>query len=337
MTDKDLPPLPAEADDSGAVSLMEVEPSPVQDTPTEYKDSYFAAAAGDRSPDREHEGIRRTNTLGLGNHGAAWYCECCTSLPHPLPHPLTNDAVTRIQKYSSYAFAVVSAFHVANTALIPLATRSVAESNRYLLLTRPYYQSTITEPLLVGIPLVAHVASGIALRLYRRRQALKRYGAETRLDKRSIPWPALSGTSALGYALVPLAAFHVWTTRLLPLYLHGDNSLISLSYIAHGFAAHPVLSFAGFSALIAVGTWHTVWGAAKWLGLTPAQVSLQDDHRDLTRKRRWYGVNAVAAAVAGLWLSGGLGVVGRGAKTVGWIGKEFDELYKYVPLMGAAQ
>jgi hypothetical protein len=262
-----------------------------------------------------------------------------TTLPSSSPSSnpiLTTVAVTRIQKYSSYAFAVFSAFHVANTALIPLATRSIAESNRYLLLTRPYYQSTITEPLLVGIPLVAHVASGIALRLYRRRQALTRYGAETRIDKRSIPWPSLSGTSALGYALVPLAAFHVWTTRLLPLYLHGDNSLISLSYIAHGFASHPVLSFAGFSALITVGTWHTVWGAAKWLGLTPSQVSAHEEHKDLTRKRRWYGINAVATVVAGLWLSGSLGVVGRGAKTVGWIGKEFDELYKYVPLMGTS-
>ena len=241
--------------------------------------------------------------------------------------------MTRIQKYSSYAFGVFTAFHIANTSLIPLAVRSVPEANRYLLLTRPYYQSTIAEPLVVAIPLIAHVSSGIALRLYRRRQALHRYGAETRTDKRSIPWPTLSGTSLLGYTLLPLASFHVWATRILPMYMHGDSSLISLSYISHGFATHPFLSFAGFSALVSVGVWHFAWGLAQWMGWKPSQVSVYSEHRDLDKKRRWYSINGVAAVVAGLWLAGSLGVVGQAGKTVGWIGKEFDDLYRYIPFM----
>ena len=241
--------------------------------------------------------------------------------------------MTRIQKYSSYAFGVFTAFHIANTSLIPLATRSVPEANRYLLLTRPYYQSTVAEPLVVALPLLLHVGSGIALRLYRRRQALQRYGAETRTDKRSIPWPVLSGTSLLGYVLVPLASFHVWTTRILPLYMHGDNSLISLSYISHGFATHPFISFAGFTALVGTAVWHFAWGAAQWLGWKPSQVGLHAEHKALSRKRRWYGINGVAALVAGVWLAGGLGVVGRAGKTVGWIGREFDDLYAYIPFM----
>lgn len=241
--------------------------------------------------------------------------------------------VTRIQKYSSYAFGIFTTFHIANTSLIPLAVRSVPEANRYLLLTRPYYQSTLAEPLVVALPLLAHITSGIALRLYRRRVALQRYGAETRTDKRSIPWPALSGTSALGYILLPLASFHVWTTRILPAYMHGDNSLISLSYVSHGFATHPFLSFAGFTALVSTGVWHFVWGASQWLGWKPSQVNAYSEHKDLERKRRWYFINGVAAAITGLWLAGGLGVVGRAGKTVGWIGKEFDELYSKVPFM----
>lgn len=249
---------------------------------------------------------------------------------------VTFTIVTRIQRYSSYAFTVFTSFHIANVALIPLATRSVAESNRYLLLTRPYYQSLLTEPLLVALPLVAHVGSGIALRLYRRRQALQRYGAETRNDKRTIPWPALSGTSALGYALLPLASFHVWTTRILPLYAHGDSSLINLSYISHGFAAHPFVSFTGFTALVGIGAWHIVWGAAKWMGFAPSQVSSRDPDELLLRKRRWYGINAASAIVAGLWLAGGLGVVGRDGKVIGWIGKEYDELYRYIPFLGGS-
>lgn len=241
--------------------------------------------------------------------------------------------VTRVQKYSSYAFAIFTAFHVANTSLIPLAVRSVPEANRYLLLTRPYYQSTLAEPLVVALPLIAHVTSGLALRFYRRRQALQRYGAETRTDKRSIPWPALTGTSLLGYTLLPLASFHVWTTRILPMYMHGDSSLISLSYISHGFATHPFVSFAGFTALVATAVCHFAWGLAHWKGWKPSQVSAHSEHTDLDKKRRWYVINGLAATVTGLWLAGGLGVVGKAGKTVGWIGKEFDELYAYIPFL----
>lgn len=52
-----------------------------------------------------------------------------------------------------------------------------------------------------------------------------------------------------------------------------------------------------------------------------------DEGRHLSKKRRWYGINAVSAVVTGLWLAGSLGIVGRGGKTGGWIGREFDELY----------
>lgn len=117
------------------------------------------------------------------------------------------------------------------------------------------------------------------------------------------------------------------------MYMHGDSSLISLSYISHGFATHPFLSFAGFSALVSVGVWHFAWGLAQWMGWKPSQVSVYSEHRDLDKKRRWYSINGVAAVVAGLWLAGSLGVVGQAGKTVGWIGKEFDDLYRYIPFM----
>lgn len=115
--------------------------------------------------------------------------------------------------------------------------------------------------------------------------------------------------------------------------MHGDNSLISLSYISHGFASHPFISFAGFTALVSAGVWHFAWGAAQWMGWKPSQVSPYAENKQLAKKRRWYGINGVAALVAGLWLAGGLGVVGRDGKTVGWIGTEFDELYSKIPLM----
>ncbi|OCK78423.1 hypothetical protein K432DRAFT_356803 [Lepidopterella palustris CBS 459.81] len=294
----------------GVLGLTEVEPSPVDETPLEGSKDYFPSQSSSSTP-----GHPRTSILGLGNHGPAYY-------------------LTRIQRYSSYAFTVFASLHITNTSILPLLTRSVRASESYLLLTRPYYQSALTEPLFVVLPLAAHMTSGIALRLYRRSQALQHYGAETRRDRKHIPWPVLSGTSTLGYALAPLLVFHFWTTRILPTYLHGDSALINLSYISHGFTLHPVVSFAGFTALVGVGAWHIVWGWARWLKLAPSQVGAVGAQGQMMKKRRWYGVNAVSALVAGLWLAGGLGVVGRGGKTSGWIGREFDELFRYVPVLG---
>lgn len=119
------------------------------------------------------------------------------------------------------------------------------------------------------------------------------------------------------------------------MYLHGDNSIINLSYIAHGFALHPLASFAGFTSMIGVAVWHTTWGWAKWLGLTPNQVAQNGYDSQVAKKRRRYSINGVAAAVAALWMAGGLGIVGRGGKTGGWIGHEFDDLYKHMPLLGS--
>ena len=133
---------------------------------------------------------------------------------------------------------------------------------------------------------------------------------------------------------MPLASFHVWTTRILPLYAHGDSSLINLNYISHGFALHPFVSFTGFTAMVGVGVWHFVWGAAKWLGFAPSQVKNTEENNALVRKRRWYVINGISATLTGLWLAGGLGVVGRDGKMPGWVGKEYDELYKYLPIIG---
>jgi hypothetical protein len=63
----DLPPTPEEGE--GVMGLMEVDPSPVEETPVEFKEGYF--------PDTESQSKprvpTRTSTLGLGNHGPAYY------------------------------------------------------------------------------------------------------------------------------------------------------------------------------------------------------------------------------------------------------------------------
>lgn len=77
-----------------------------------------------------------------------------------------------------------------------------------------------------------------------------------------------------------------------------------------------------------------VWGWATWLGLSPDAVVTNDAaRRGFARKRRWYRVNGLAAFVAGVWMAGGLGVIGRGGATGGWMGKAFDELYSKIPLV----
>lgn len=296
--------------------LQEIEPSPVEETPQGSKDGYFPSTNDVENLAQPY----RSSTLGLSSHSPSWY-------------------LSRIQKYSSYVFTAYGAAHIVNTSIIPLITRSVPESERYVLLTRPYYQGIPAEPLLIIIPLYAHVLSGIALRIVRRNLNANRYGdSSSRESKKSFFstdfWPRVSGISKLGYPLVPLLAGHVFINRVIPQQWPGGQSNVNLSYVAHAFAKHPVVSYAGFSALIGVGVWHITWGWAKWLGYTPEQTTVQGGERELWKKRRWYIINALSAAVTGLWMAGGFGVIGKGGFAWGYIGRIYDQMYQTIPLVG---
>jgi hypothetical protein len=242
--------------------------------------------------------------------------------------------VTRIQRYSSYAFTIFASFHITNTSIIPLITRSVPAADTYLLLTRPFYQSLPFEPILITGALGLHMSTGLALRLFRRRQQVHRYGAENAEERRRLAWPPVTWTSATGYLLVPLVLGHAFINRVVPLLYEGGSANVGLEYVSHGFAKHPLISWVGFTALVTVGSWHIVGGWAKWLGLTPQQVTSWSGDVQLIRKRRFYLIIGVAAAVAGLWLAGGLGVVGRGGEATGWLAKEYDFLYSKIPIVG---
>jgi hypothetical protein len=284
--------------------------------------------------------------------------------PHPNHHPdakldlgLTPhlSPVTRIQRYSSYTFTVFATLHLATTSLIPLVTRSVPASESYLLLAREIYQTPLSEPLLVALPIVAHVASGVAIRLLRRSQNLRRYGGATPggailpLHRRqpSAPahqriWPALSWISCSGYVLALAVGLHAFVNRGLPLVVEGDSANIGLAYVSHGFARHAVLSWAAYGGLLVVGCGHMVWGWAKWFGLSqragwrpgPPTGNVRVDREVKKRRRRvWYTVNGVVVFVAGLWAAGGLGVVARGGPALGWVAKVYDGLFDRIPLL----
>ena len=274
----------------------------------------------------------------------------------PLVAPIDrlNPPVTKCQRYSSYTLTIFTSIHLANTSLIPLFTRSVAASEKHLLLAREIYQTPLSEPLLIGLPVLVHVASGVGLRLLRRAQNLRKYGGATpgmhALHRRSrhagssTPsvriWPALSYISASGYGFAVFFAAHLVMNRVLPLACEGDSSNIGLAYVSHGFARHAVVASVAYAGLLVAGCGHMVWGAAKWLGLSSQAVPIWAsssngsgvvDKRVRRRGRRiWLGVHATAATLTLLWSAGGLGVVARGGPTPGWIGDIYDGLYSKV-------
>ncbi|KAF7560034.1 hypothetical protein G7046_g4124 [Stylonectria norvegica] len=238
----------------------------------------------------------------------------------------------RIQRLSSYAMGFFTSLHLANVSLIPAITRSVAGSETYLLMTREIYQTSLTEPILVALPVLAHIGSGIALRVLRRSRNTKRYG-DTSL------WPPVSYISMSGYAFTVFYTAHAFVNRILPLQVEGDSSNIGLAYVAHGFARHPVIARIAYIGLIVVGCSHMIWGQAKWLGIAPSTNGWQgsssvgvDKATKKQRRRKWIGIHGAALGLAALWAVGGLAVVARGGLTDGWIGKVYDNLFATVGL-----
>jgi hypothetical protein len=253
-----------------------------------------------------------------------------------ISHSSTIYYLTAVQRYSSYVFSAFGVMHIVNTSIMPLVTQSVPASEKYMLLTRPYYGSPLAEPLIVLIPMWAHVLSGLALRIYKRNLNARRYGESySKENQKSFLvkfWPHLSTVSKLGYQFVPLIVGHMVINRVIPKLYNG--SAIDLGYVSHAFAKHPAVSYAGFAALIGIGTFHITWGWAKWLKFTPIQATGTGAERESRKKRRRYIINGVAAAVAGLWMAGSFGIVAKGGAAPGWIGKQYDEMYKMIPVVG---
>ncbi|KAK7418062.1 hypothetical protein QQX98_004201 [Neonectria punicea] len=241
----------------------------------------------------------------------------------------------RIQRFSSYAMGFFTSLHLANVSLIPAITRSVAGSETYLLMTREVYQTSLTEPFLVALPVIAHVGSGIALRLLRRSQNLRRYGGA--MPGTTSSWPSFSYISISGYALTVFYTAHVFANRILPLQVEGDSSNIGLAYVAHSFARHPVIAQVAYIGLLAVASGHMVWGQAKWLGLAPSTKEVQRTGtlaagKKKYQRRKWAGVHGAAVGFAALWAVGGLAVVARGGLTDGWVGRVYDDMFATVGL-----
>lgn len=256
-----------------------------------------------------------------------------------------------IQRYSTYPPSMFIALHAANTSIIPLIMRSVPASEKYLLLTRPTYQAPSLEHFVLTVPIIAHIASGIALRSMRARRRAKLYGAETRMQRYLIrSWPMPSLQARLGYALVPLLGTHIAVNRLIPLTVDGGSSGVGLGYVAHGFARSPIFWNIFYTLFVAVSVWHVVGGWANWMGhrVTTARtergrgrgsqggiLGVMESKDEARRRRtiRWI-VHGIAALGTAIWLAGGLGIVARGGRGLGWEATSWDNLYRQVPLIG---
>ncbi|OCT51001.1 hypothetical protein CLCR_08880 [Cladophialophora carrionii] len=313
----DLPPLSTTDTRASLASMHEIDPSPVDEEDPSISSSYPTNATGPSSTtdpsSTPYHGT--TNILGL--------------TPTRTLHFLTS-----LQKYSVAPLGIYLAMHYTNTALLPLVTPSVRAADKYLLLTRPFYQTPPLEPLLIFLPVLTHVVSGVALRVYRRRITARRHGAETRKQRREIAWPKLSLTSLAGYALYPMFVLHVLSMRVTPRRVDGSSASVGLRYFAHGISAHPALGLAAHALLICTASYHFVSGAARFMRLSSEYVV--GGGEDGRVKRKWRGriINGVAALMAGIWIAGGLGVVGTSGPGVGWEASHWNAIYKEVPLVG---
>lgn len=155
----------------------------------------------------------------------------------------------------------------------------------------------------------------------------------------------------LGYALIPLLGAHVLVNRVVPLAVEGGSSGVGLGYVAHGFARSPVFWNVYYLVFVAAGVWHIVGGWATWMGwkVTSARqtrgqgkslhggyLGYMESPEQTKRKRKmWWIVHGIAAMGTAIWLAGALGVVGRGGPGAGWEAKNWDALYRHVPVVGS--
>jgi len=155
----------------------------------------------------------------------------------------------------------------------------------------------------------------------------------------------------LGFALVPLLGLHVLVMRATPLVVEGGSSGVGLGYASHGITRNPIFWNAFYVLFVAAGVWHFAGGWATWIGwrvttswtqksrgggpqggyMDPKVVSREEVEK---RRKRWWIVHGIAALGTATWLAGGLGIVGRGGRGSGWESKNWDDIYRNVPVIG---
>ncbi|KAL3457641.1 S-adenosyl-L-methionine-dependent methyltransferase [Aspergillus heterothallicus] len=325
-------PTPDDIETKSILSMQELGPSPV--------DENFPAEAEDYLVPK-YQPPSSTRNLGWSPVGLRGWDSWCQSKSRSL----LREQLSAIQRYSTYPPTLFAALHFANTSLIPLATRSIPESDNYLLLTRPIYQAPILEHVVLTIPIFAHIASGIALRNIRSSRRARLYGAETREQRHALSfWPRMSLQARLGYTFAPLLATHVLINRMVPIMVEGGSSGVGLGFVAHGIARSRVFWITYYHVFVFVGVYHIIGGLAAWMGWRVTTTReprgskkgsleghlgpTESEHHIKRRKRMWWNFNKVAALGACVWLAGALWIVGNGGEGTGWEAKGWNEIYR---------
>ncbi|PYH78692.1 N2,N2-dimethylguanosine tRNA methyltransferase [Aspergillus uvarum CBS 121591] len=286
---------PEDIDTRSLTSMQEIDPSPVEDEFPDLERGEYSPEPLKLSQDSLSQNISAPPSLGLGLRGHSW-----------------DSWLSAFQRYSTYPPSLFLALHLANTSILPLATRSVSASENYLLLTRPLYQSPSLEHVVLTVPVLVHVLSGIALRNIRSSRRARLYGAETRSQRYALTfWPRMSLQARLGYSLIPLLGVHVLVNRISPILVDGGSSGVGLGYVAHGIARSPVFWNIYYLVFVAAGVWHFVGGWASWMGWKVTTLRRQQnskkgslegylgytgsEQRCRRQKRMWWTVNTIAA------------------------------------------
>ncbi|KAF8456596.1 hypothetical protein BGX38DRAFT_1162091 [Terfezia claveryi] len=275
------------------LDMMELEPSPIADSPTDIFSASFASSSDSRPHSRET--LSKASTLNAPSSSVFLW-------------------LIRSQRYSSYVFTSFLGLHLTTTSLIPLLTNSISSSDNALLLARTAYQSTpLLETLLIPGALTVHVLSGIGLRLCRHCLAKKRYGKAPAFWEKRV-W---STTSIAGWLLLPPLVAHAIVLRVVPLYVDGGSADVGLQYVTHGFNYHGRIGWwlnsCFYTGFVGTATWHVVNGFAKYF-----------------RIRNKRHVNIAAGVMTIGWLGGLFGVITRAGCATGYLGRKYDEFYDFV-------
>ncbi|KAJ3169001.1 hypothetical protein HDU88_001328 [Geranomyces variabilis] len=209
-----------------------------------------------------------------------------------------------VQQTSGLVFSSFTLLHLSGHLLAPLSF-SLADSALYF--SRVYYQNPLIEPLVIGGSLVIHIGSSVArifLRL--RRQQLHQQKKAVRDSQSSLlelddaspeavketeeksavaattttssaAWPSRGAAiyelrlhRYAGWLLTPLVVGHVFATRIAPLLILPDPSIVDLTQITHALNSPNGLGwvyFAYFSVFGAAGLYHSAYGIQQALSV----------------------------------------------------------------------
>ncbi|KAJ3020042.1 hypothetical protein HKX48_001400 [Thoreauomyces humboldtii] len=190
-----------------------------------------------------------------------------------------DRALALVQQVSGLAFSSFTVLHLGGH-LLSIVSFSWADSA--LFASRVFYQNPIVEPLVIGVSLLTHIgSSALRVAIRYRRQANLKASRKTVPEKAeqadagaSVAYPATSLTvkelryhRLTGYLLSVFIGGHVLATRITPLKVFMDPTIVDLTFITQTLNGQVKwLYFPYFAAFGTAGIYHTAYGVQQVLG-----------------------------------------------------------------------